>query len=639
MANAVLLNLFPLKIDSKVRRLYFYNPGAEPEVFASNLTRVNHIRFQSSKDLVWVEIPEVNLKLVPTEVYKFKLDKEDLIENDERLFFKAFYAYITKLFKDNGYSKLHRRGEYVKLTPLWRLSSNPEISCYASYRVRLYNIEEKYYVSISPRFLFLSSEPVLTSPIKGSYVINIETGKSYPLIEVGADKIKILVNEKEVEVKVPENYYFNFSVIEAEKLNFIKELHQIYKQKTNELYQRIPHDLNFLQLVVDFGKPLEISCEKILITSNKFHFREGTSNKVSEIFKLHPLRNNEDLRIALFFSSKAQLAELVPTLKVIFAKGHLLSKALADLDFKRLTLVENPTNHQPYFLYDPENLKPLDNEALKKVEGKTYAIVILDKYYGNLVPLIASFPKNFVLLPILKENLIKKQPYVINSFAYKILNFTENAQPYTVNVPSGTLFVGVDLSHENLLKKSHFAISAVDHLGKVLYVGVKRNLQLSERFNEEIIVEYFQRIFERYKNRHSRAPARVIIIRDGLWLENTERIAEDLKKFMNEIALVEIVKNSVINSLSNLQEHVIKITSETCVYFPRTYHNQKGVEIRIRANNTDIDNEEVMKTVYKATILYHPTPYATLRIPYPLYITDKIALFGDEWKLYVPYFF
>ncbi|ODN29683.1 protein argonaute [Fervidobacterium thailandense] len=640
MANTLILNLFPLKIAPKVRRIYFYNPAADPEIFASNLTRINHIRFQSSKDLVWLEIPEVNLKLVPPEVYKYKLDREDSIDNDERAFFKTFYSYVTKLFKDNGYTKLQRRREYVKLAPLFKLSSNEGVSCYVSYRVQLYNIEGNHYVSINPKFLFLSSDPVLNSPINGSYVVNIETGKSYPLVGVEDGKLRILVNGKEVEVKMPENYYFNFSTIEAERLCFVKEVHHIYKQKIREFYQRIPTDLNFLHEVVDFSKPLEVSNEKVLISSNEFQFHGGTSNKVSEIFKLGPLMNKEEsLKLALFFSSKNQIVELIPTLKVIFAKEQLLAKALNSLNFKKLELVENPNTHQPYFLYDPETLKPLDTDALRKVKGRTYAIIVLDKFYGNLVPLIASFPQNFVLLPILKENLVNKQVYVMNSFAYKVLNFTENALPYSVDIPSNTLFIGVDLSHDHISKKSHFAISAVDYLGKVIYVGAKRNLQLNERFSEEIITEYFQRIFERYKERYGESPARVIIIRDGSWLEDIERIVEDLKRFKGEIALVEIVKNSAINSPTSLQEHVIKITNEMCVYFPKTYHNQKGVEIRIRVNNTDMGNEEIMKAVYKATILYHPTPYTTLSIPYPIYITDKIALLGGEWKFYIPYFF
>lgn len=640
LLNTLVLNLFPLRIGTKVRRIYFYNPVADPEIFASNLTRINHIRFQPSKDLVWLEIPEVNLKLVPQEVYKYKLDREDLIDKDERLFFKVFYSYITKLFKDNGFTKLQRRGEYVKLMPFNQLSSNEGISCHVSYRIRLYSIEGKHYLSISPRFLFLSSESVVSSPIKGTYVINIQTGKSYPLIGVEDGRLKILVNEKEVEVKMPENYYFNFSTIEAEKLGFLKEVHQIYKQKGKELLQRVPSDLNFLREVVDFDKPLEIAAEKVLISSNEFHFHAGTSNKASEIFKLGPFKNSEEnLRIALFFSSKNQLLELIPTLRVIFAKEQMLSKALKNLNFKKLELVENPNTHQPYFLYDPETLKPLDQEGLKKIKERTYAIIVLDKYYGGLVPLIASFPQNFVLLPILKENLVNKQVYVMNSFAYKVLNFTETALPYTVNIPSHTLFIGVDLSHDHISKKSHFAISAVDYLGKVVYVGAKRNLQLNERFSEEVIIGYVQRIFERYKERYGETPARVIIVRDGSWLEDVEKIVEDLKSFKNEIALVEIVKDSVINSPLNLQEHVIKITKDMCVYFPRTYHNQKGVEIRIRVNNTDICNEEIMKAVYNATILYHPTPYTTLKIPYPLYITDKVALLGGEWKFYVPYFY
>lgn len=634
-----LLNLFPVKINTKVRRAYFYNPGADPEIFAKNLTRVNHIRFQPSKDLVWLETPDISIQLLPFEVYKYKLDKEEVIDGDERLFAKTLYAYIGKLFVENGYSRLHGKNEYIRLNPLFQLSSNQHISCHLSYTVKLYKLNDQHYICLKPKFSFLSSQPALKSQVKGAYVLNLTSGKKFPYLGAHEESITIQANGNEVSVKYPDSYFFNFSTVEAEKLGFLKEVHKIYKDKLKERYNHINSDLSFLKTVVDFGKPYKTQSTQIINSLNEFQFRDGVASKASEIFKLGPIKNeNRELKLAVFFSSKDQLKELAPTLKLIFSKDKLLMKALKQLNYTKVSFVPNPVTKKPYFLYDPERLEPLNRAELEKLGEKIYALVILDKYYGNLVPLIANFPSNFILMPILKENILQKQVYVLNSFAYKMLNFTEEAMPYYVKLPPHTLFIGIDLTHDIVSRKSALIISAVDYIGKPIYVGAKRNLELSEKFDVSSITEHLQRIVHKYEKKFGKPPARVIILRDGTWQEDIKDIASGVRTFIPKLALVEILKNSAINTPLNLQEFVIKLTPDSCVYFPKTYHNQNGVEIRIRLNETDLDNEKLMLTTYKTTVLYHPTPYTTLKLPYPLYITDKVGLVGGEWKLYIPYF-
>jgi len=46
---------------------------------------------------------------------------------------------------------------------------------------------------------------------------------------------------------------------------------------------------------------------------------------------------------------------------------------------------------------------------------------------------------------------------------------------------------------------------------------------------------------------------------------------------------------------------------------------------------------KIAKTTYLSTKLYHPTPYASLKLPYPLYITDKVGKLPIAWKIYIPY--
>lgn len=631
------LNLFPLNISQKVKRIYFYNQNSEPDTFSRNLSRVNHISFITSKDLVWVELPDLNVQLFPIELEKYKI-KEETIENDATLFEKTFYRYIAKLFSENGYIKLSKKNVFIQDSPT-PLTSNKEISYYLAYVVKLYNLNSQYYLSIMPKYVFLSTKPVINSTTKTSFVFNKLSGRTFAYISSTDDSLTVSINNQQLTVKLPENYYFNFTSQDAEKYGFSKEIHKIYKEKLPEEIKNTKHSLHFLNTVIDLEKQYKTKPQQIISGINEYQFKDGISTKASDIFKMHPIKNDESIKIALFLSSENQLQELKPTLKELFiGQDGLFIKALKSLNFKKIEFLQNQKTNSSIFFYNPKTFEPREKEQIKTIKEKIYAIIILDYFYGNIVPMIKEFPPNFILLPILKENILKKQIFTINSFAYKILNFTEKSLPYYIKISPNTLFVGIDLSHDLIERKTSFTISAIDSIGKPIYVSARRNLPLNEKFNVEIFQEEIPKILTRYELKYKRKPERIIIIRDGTYKEQIEDIEEIIKNFSNKYAIVEINKNSTINSFNNLQELLIKLNENTSVYFPKTYHNQTSVEINIIRNHTDITNEELMRTIYKTTIIYHPTPYMTLKLPYPLYITDKIGRLGGEWKFYVPYF-
>ncbi|HBT26753.1 MAG TPA: hypothetical protein DEA58_08775, partial [Pseudothermotoga sp.] len=70
------LNLFEITVPPKVKRLYYYNPETQPEIFAKNMTRINNIRFVHSTDLVWVELPYLQAQVLPEQSSVYKKSEE-----------------------------------------------------------------------------------------------------------------------------------------------------------------------------------------------------------------------------------------------------------------------------------------------------------------------------------------------------------------------------------------------------------------------------------------------------------------------------------------------------------------------------------------------------------------------------------
>lgn len=634
-----LLNMFPIKLPIKTKRLYFYNSETNPELFAKNLSRVNKIRFFSSNDLVWVELPMIDTKLVPFEINKYKIDQEEVIENDESLFVKTIYSYISKIFLENGYLKVFRKNIYISPEPLGVFKSNGEIAYYLSYTIKIEKIKDRHHLTILPKFAFLSKNPVTSSNVKTSFVFNKISGKTFPVLSISDDELKILVNNQEITVKNPDNYHYNFSSQEAEKFGILKEIHTLYKEKSFELIKNIPFQLSFLKDVIDFSSQYRVTKEEIISEKITYKFNQGTSEKLSEIFKLGPIKNGRDIKFTFFFSSEGQLKELLPVLKEILnPTTGMFIKALKNLGFSKIEFIKNPKTNSSVFYYEKESLEPLDKEIINNIKDRIYAIIILDEYHGNITPLIKNFPQNFILLPVLKKNIINKQIFVINSFAYKALNFTPETIPYYVDIEPGTLIIGIDFSNDTINKTSKMIISAVDFIGKVIYIGVRKKLTLDEKIDPDIFSDELLKILNRYRINYKDNPKRIIFIRDGSFRENINDIEETFESQKLKYAFAEIIKDSTINSAQNLQGKLIKLSNEMYTYFPVTYHNQSSILMRIVLNKTDYTNEKIAETIHKSTSLYSPTPYMRLKLPYTLYINDKIGIMGGEWKFYIPYF-
>lgn len=248
-------------------------------------------------------------------------------------------------------------------------------------------------------------------------------------------------------------------------------------------------------------------------------------------------------------------------------------------------------------------------------------------------------PKNLIVLPVLKPKIASDKAYILKSFAYKIINFSQDAQPYElVGLSKSALYMGFDVSHEHQKRQSHYAFSAVDSASQILYLNQVQELPLNERIDLQTLQQDIVRSINAYQTKYKEAPKRILLMRDGLFLEDKDLLKNHLELLDIEYAVVEINKNSEINSESNLKSFLIQLEPARFIYFSQTYNLQKAVEINIVFNKTAFTNEQLAKEIYLTTRLYHPTPYTNLKLPYPLHVTDKVALYKKEWKLYVPYF-
>ncbi|MDN5338832.1 MAG: hypothetical protein PWQ20_1902 [Thermotogaceae bacterium] len=637
------LNFYKLKVQSpKIKRLYFYNPNLSPELFARNLRRANNLHFKYSKDLVWIELPEYDIRLTPKYVYKML--KETEIVEDEELFVKTIYGFISKLFKDNNFVRI-RQNEYISLTdkfPVEIENKNiaDEVSWHVTYKVKLYKIDGTYLLTINPGFCFLSTKNALEAKIKGAFVLNIISGRTFPYKSGKDGKLIIEINEAvSKEVQQPENYFFNYSMVEAKNKDFSEELPKIYKTKFREIFENMNEKLHFLEPILDIKKPFEIPKEHILTIKPEYEFRFGVSQKIKDIFTLRPYDNSERIKLAFLFKNNERFKKYEGFIRKFFGnKKASFYELLSQLDFKGFDFLRNPKTKRVPFFYEDEDFKEIIGQFSK--DEKVYSIIILEPS-DDLHEILEKIPDNFISLPILKLNLLKGfkyKPYIIRSFVYKFINFAPEAQPYILRgLSNNTLYFGFDTSHSRDKRKSNAAFAGVDNLGKVIYINKQINLDLNEKLDEKIIIENCVKAINRYKEKRNVFPENVFVIRDGIFREEVDLIMNNLSFKNIKTVFVEINKNCNINSSEIIKGNLIKLTNDTYAYFHESYNHQKGVEIKILANNTNKSNSEIAKEIYLTTRLFHQTPYTNLKLPFPLYITDKVSL-NDLWKLYIPYF-
>lgn len=634
-----MLNLFSSKISKTVKRQYYYNPDIPPEEFAANMERVNNLSFSTSKDLVWVELPDLEIQIKPKQSQDF-LREVETIENDEQLFIKTFYKYLKKLFTDNGYIST-RNNLYISLNDKKMLSSNQEVSYHESYQIKLYNLKDNFYLSITPRLTFLSTKPAHESKARSSYLLNTKSGRSFPYISSLDGVLTIQLPDGETkQVRFPENYYFNYTLTEAEKLGFSKEIYRLYKEIIASLYQKIPEKLAFLTQCIGFEKTYTLGDDAKKKITTTYRFKNGTAPVVKEIFRLMPYQNNSSIKIAFFFPSEKTFNEVYPQLKTLFVeKNSIFYRTMhLELGFQKIEYIRDPSTNQSKFFYNEHTFEIEKQSYFENLQEKVFGIIVLDYNYHSIDDLPKHFPNVVLLGPILKAKLQELTTYVIKSYMYKILNFTQEAQAYIIDeIPKDTLFIGIDLSHRATTRESTLLLSAVDNFSKVIHVAQYNRLPLNEKINIDTLEEEIIKSISKYQDKHGQKPQEIYIFRDGIYIENISSISTNLEAENVKHTFVSINKQSNINSQYTLAEHLIKLTENKYIYFPDTINGQTSVEIDITINKTDKTNDEIAKITYLSTKLYHPTPYASLKLPYPLYITDKVGKLPIAWKIYIPY--
>jgi len=175
-----------------------------------------------------------------------------------------------------------------------------------------------------------------------------------------------------------------------------------------------------------------------------------------------------------------------------------------------------------------------------------FGIIVLDYNYHSIDDLPKHFPNVVLLGPILKAKLQELTTYVIKSYMYKILNFTQEAQAYIIDeIPKDTLFIGIDLSHRATTRESTLLLSAVDNFSKVIHVAQYNRLPLNEKINIDTLEEEIIKSISKYQDKHGQKPQEIYIFRDGIYIENISSISTNLE--------AENVKHTFVSNKQTIQ--------------------------------------------------------------------------------------
>ena len=640
-----MLNIFPIKISKKVKRIYLYNKNTDPKKFAKNMTRINNIFFVSSSDLIWGEFLDIKVNLKPYSINKY-IKKEEILEGEGNLFVNILYRNVRKIFLDNGFF-YKNRNKFISKDDKFIIETNREINCHITYEIKIYKIKEKYYLAINPGYTFLSKDFSTKSKAPSSYLYNMKSGKSFQFVGVEKNKLIIQLHKgKEIMVRYPENYYFNYSSSEAKEYNFSKEKKWIYQNKLKEEWGKFLKKLNFLKDVIDLENGYKLDNENQIKVNPIYNFENGNSNTVKDIFK-YSFKDIkvEEIELVFFFYSMEQLNENYENVgKVFGTKKSPFFDHLQELGIKKVRFLKNPKYNKAFFKYDKETLEidKDDKTFLENLENnkKYIGIIILDEFLGDIETMIKNFPKNIIMQPILKENINLKERFVLKSFAYKIAEFTHGAIPFEIeelNKFDSSVFIGIDLSHDYYQRKSHLVMSGMNYRGKIIYIKKDKDLELNEKVEINELEKHITKIINKYKKINGKNPKEVYLYRDGLYLEDIEIVINYLKTLEIKLSLIEVDKRSLINSKDNLKGKFLNLENSVYVYYINNYFNQKGVELNIKYNDTSHSDYEIIKQAFFMTKIHYGSPYTSIKLPYPIYVTNKVGRTDYEWRLTIPY--
>jgi len=585
------------------------------------------------------------LKFLPDLLEEYYKDEEIDDDVDETLFIKVLYDYIHKLFLDNGYFP-KGKNTYFSNNDRFELKSNKEVVCVEGYKLKIYNLKNKYYLSIRQVFTTISKQTCNFSSIKSAYVFNIISGRSFAYVSGKDDSVIIEIKGKGNKlVQYPENYFFNYNSNEAKNFGFSMEIRKLHKEKKQNNFDEMKTKLSFLEKIVSFDDEYILqNQEKTKMLAN-YIFGKGKSTEMKDIFRLSGLNIPKEINLMFFFNSNEQFLKNKYTMKEIFAsKSSIFFRALKKLGIEKINFIKNPRNGKSIFIYDVNTyeIEECDRKTIEDFEKDitSIGVIILDEYIGDIDPMIKKFPRNIIMQPVLLESLVDIKAYIINSFAYKILNFVPEIELYKIEELekySEALFIGLDISHDLYEKKSSFAISAVSHTGKILYLKKYKNMNLNEKMNMDILEKEIIECVNSFVEKFSKDPTEIFVYRDGKYIENIKEMIALSKVNGVSVSLIEVNKNSNIFQEIEEEDVLLKMDKNKYIYFIKSYHNKTAVELDIRYNDTRFSADEISEQAFYLTKLFYGSPYSSLKLPYPVYIADKSAITDFEWRLHIPY--
>ena len=266
--------------------------------------------------------------------------------------------------------------------------------------------------------------------------------------------------------------------------------------------------------------------------------------------------------------------------------------------------------------------------------------IVLDKYLGDIEPLIKNFPKHIILQPILKENLLGNKSYILSSYAFKVASFIKNRSLYGVkglDKFSGDLFIGLDVNHDFDGGISNFAISAINYHGEIIYIKKYNQLELNEKVDIDILEVEIIKAINVFKEKYGETIKNLFLYRDGRFIEKKDQLENIIVNLGIIPIFIEVNKNSKIMTSKEEKEKLYILDDRKAVFYPKNFLKQKGVEINIVLNRSEYSYREIINQVIDFSYIYHGSPYSNLKLPYPIHIADKIARTEYEWRLYIPH--
>lgn len=356
-------------------------------------------------------------------------------------------------------------------------------------------------------------------------------------------------------------------------------------------------------------------------------------------------KTERKVNLLFFFESEEKFEAQKYKFQQLFSnKNSIFYTTLNEMGIKNIEFVKNPESGKSLFFYNKENLsipqKSLEFLNSLNRDENNIAIVILEKYIGDIEPLIQHFPKHIILQPVLKENIVAMKPFVIKSYTYKVASFIKEREIFKIkelNETENALFIGMDLNHDTEGRITNLAISAVTSSGDIIHLKKHNKMKLNEKADENIIESEIINAIDKFRELKNDKPENLFVYRDGLFLEDTVYIENIVKNLGINPILIEVNKNSRVMTSKESKNSLYKMEEGRYVFYPFNYLKQKGVEINIVKNGSEYSNEKIVRFSVAMAHIYHGSPYSNIKLPYPVHIADKVARTDYEWRLYIPY--